>query len=282
MPLAYNPGALSRAQCGRAIRCKPTRCPSQKQARKEVHQVQLGLSARRPLPTDGEIVGQVYGGTRTLFNPLTFAVVGVDRQQGGGGRRLTLPAIDRRHYESLEHRRRRAVAERRPKELGELQRRGAGDRDLPHDLASRRGRSRSTSASSCRASGPYVRDELDDRALARHAWCSRRSGALRAAGPLVGDGRDDSGDPHDERREPDDRRSRRVSRRSTRCTRTSASAFETPTTTELGNQADGSAGLNRDLKPQFSTTYEVGREGLGSLAACNTTSRCSRPRFVTS
>jgi iron complex outermembrane receptor protein len=40
------------------------------------------------------------------------------------------------------------------------------------------------------------------------------------------------------------------------------SAFETPTTTELGNQADGSAGLNRDLKPQYSTTYEMGAKGL--------------------
>ncbi|MEO9038095.1 MAG: TonB-dependent receptor, partial [Gemmatimonadaceae bacterium] len=31
---------------------------------------------------------------------------------------------------------------------------------------------------------------------------------------------------------------------------------------ELGNQADGSAGLNRELKPQHSTTYEVGAKGL--------------------
>jgi len=40
------------------------------------------------------------------------------------------------------------------------------------------------------------------------------------------------------------------------------SAFETPTTTELGNQADGTAGLNRDLKPQYSTTYETGAKGV--------------------
>src|SRR5438132_3568380 len=54
------------------------------------------------------------------------------------------------------------------------------------------------------------------------------------------------------------------------------SAFETPTTTELGNQADGSAGLNRDLRPQFSTTYEAGAKGLAAgriqydVAAFNT------------
>ena len=40
------------------------------------------------------------------------------------------------------------------------------------------------------------------------------------------------------------------------------SAFETPTTTELGNQPNGNAGLNYDLKPQFSTTYETGLKGL--------------------
>jgi iron complex outermembrane receptor protein len=39
------------------------------------------------------------------------------------------------------------------------------------------------------------------------------------------------------------------------------SAFETPTTTELGNQPNGNAGLNYDLKPQFSTTYETGLKG---------------------
>ena len=38
--------------------------------------------------------------------------------------------------------------------------------------------------------------------------------------------------------------------------------FETPTTTELGNQADGSAGLNRDLLPQYSRTVEAGAKGL--------------------
>jgi iron complex outermembrane receptor protein len=39
------------------------------------------------------------------------------------------------------------------------------------------------------------------------------------------------------------------------------SAFETPTTTELGNQPNGNAGLNYDLRPQFSTTYETGLKG---------------------
>ncbi|MEO7084978.1 MAG: TonB-dependent receptor, partial [Gemmatimonadaceae bacterium] len=90
MPVADNPGAITRAQ----FDADPSQAdgPSvQKKARKTVDQIQLGLSARRPLFTDGEINAQVYGGTRNLYNPLTFAVVGVNRHQSGAAARLTLP-----------------------------------------------------------------------------------------------------------------------------------------------------------------------------------------------
>jgi iron complex outermembrane recepter protein len=40
-----------------------------------------------------------------------------------------------------------------------------------------------------------------------------------------------------------------------------AMAFETPTTTELTNQPDGSAGMNRELSPQRSLTAEIGARG---------------------
>ena len=84
MPLAENPGALTRAQVDSSPE-QPDRPSVQKRARKTVHQVQLGLSLHRPVLGDGEFVAQGFGGTRTLFNPLTFAVVGVDRQQSGAG-----------------------------------------------------------------------------------------------------------------------------------------------------------------------------------------------------
>jgi iron complex outermembrane receptor protein len=45
-----------------------------------------------------------------------------------------------------------------------------------------------------------------------------------------------------------------------------SSAFETPTATELGNQPSGAAGINRDLQPQRSTTYEVGLKGVSARA----------------
>lgn len=40
-----------------------------------------------------------------------------------------------------------------------------------------------------------------------------------------------------------------------------ARSFETPTTTELANQPDGRAGINRDLKPQRGRTLEAGVKG---------------------
>jgi iron complex outermembrane receptor protein len=43
-----------------------------------------------------------------------------------------------------------------------------------------------------------------------------------------------------------------------------SSAFETPTATELGNQPSGAAGINRELKPQRSTTYEAGLKGVST------------------
>ena len=90
MPVAENPGALTRAQADAAP--EQADAPSvTKKARKAVHQVQLGLSAQRPVLGSGELQGQGYSGTRTLFNPLTFAVVGVGRKQGGAGARFTLP-----------------------------------------------------------------------------------------------------------------------------------------------------------------------------------------------
>jgi iron complex outermembrane receptor protein len=41
-----------------------------------------------------------------------------------------------------------------------------------------------------------------------------------------------------------------------------SSSFETPTTTELGNKPDGSAGINPDLQPQRTLTLEIGTKGI--------------------
>ncbi|MBX3146036.1 MAG: TonB-dependent receptor [Gemmatimonadales bacterium] len=48
---------------------------------------------------------------------------------------------------------------------------------------------------------------------------------------------------------------------------TVASAFETPTTTELVNQANGTIGFNRDLGPQRTLSTEAGLRTSGTIAA---------------
>ena len=89
-PTAQNPGALTAAQADSAPWMAD---PSQvrKHARKEVSMVQTGLSARHALLGTGELFAQIYGGGRSLYNPLTFAIVRVNRGQWGGGARATAP-----------------------------------------------------------------------------------------------------------------------------------------------------------------------------------------------
>ena len=108
--------------------------------------------------------------------------------------------------------------------------------------------------------GPYVRDELEVGRFAAPPACAPiRCGSSCATtiSPTIAT----TPASDDERREPHGRRGGAVSPLHSIYANV-GTAFETPTTTELGNQSDGTAGLNRDLKPQFSTTYEVGAKGL--------------------
>jgi iron complex outermembrane recepter protein len=259
MPLAQNPGALSRAQW----EADPTQADTlsvQKQARKEVHQVQIGLSARRAAFGEGELAAQAFGGTRTLYNPLTFAVVGIDRRQGGGGARLTLPFTvagfanrlsigadaqfmndARKNWANCNNvARATAACSTIGVEKGVLQ---LDQREIVSSV------------------GPYIRDEIDIGRVRASVGVRADRMRFELRDAFLTDNRNDSGD----------RTMRAVSPMLGVSSRIATfhsvyanvgSAFETPTTTELGNQADGSAGLNRELDPQYSTTYEVGAKGL--------------------
>jgi iron complex outermembrane receptor protein len=259
MPVAENPGALTRAQADAAP--EQADAPSvTKKARKAVHQVQLGLSAIRPVLSSGELQGQVYGGTRTLFNPLTFAVVGVDRKQSGAGARFTLPVapsgIDNRisigaDAQWLNDARKNwancngvtAVTATCPAlgvEKGSL---SLDQRELVSSI------------------GPYVRDELQMGIVRATAGVRADQVRFELQDHFLTDGRDDSGVRTLHAVSPMLGVAARLSPLHS-IYGTLGSAFETPTTTELGNQEDGSAGLNRDLKPQYSSTYEVGAKGL--------------------
>ena len=261
MPVAQNPGALTGAQLA-ANPQLPDSASVRKQARKAVKQVQLGLTATHPLATSrgGELFAQIYGGTRDLYNPLTFAVVDVGRQQYGGAARATVPfAFGVRQRLSLgfdaalQNDLRRnwancnAVATTTascptlPVEKGVLQ---LDQRELVSNI------------------GPYVRDELQ---LGERL---NLSGGIRAdyvrfevRDRFLSDGRDDSGARVLHAVSPMLGLVARLSPLSAWYVNI-GSAFETPTTTELGNQPNGNAGLNFDLKPQYSTTYETGLKGV--------------------
>jgi outer membrane receptor protein involved in Fe transport len=88
-PVAQNPGALTRAQFETDPRLADP-LSVRKRARKAVTQSQLGATGRHNV-VRGEIEASAYVGTRTLDNPLTFAVVDVGRAMSGGNLRATVP-----------------------------------------------------------------------------------------------------------------------------------------------------------------------------------------------
>ena len=260
MPTAQNPGALTRAQLESDPRL-PDSLSVRKLARKAVRQVQLGVSASRPLGqrSPGELFANLYGGSRDLFNPLTFAVVDVDRSQYGGGARATVPM-----RWGFRHRLTVGVDAARQNDL----RRNwancnavlAVTANCP-TLPAEKGVLQLDQREIVSSVGPYLRDEIQ---LLPQLLLSGGARAdfirFEVRDLFLSDGRDDSGD----------RTLRAVSPMAGAVLRLApltalyvniGSAFETPTTTELGNQPNGNAGLNRDLKPQFSTTSEAGLRG---------------------
>ncbi|HXT15112.1 MAG TPA: TonB-dependent receptor [Gemmatimonadaceae bacterium] len=259
MPVAENPGALTLAQADSA----PAQAdlPSvQKRARKAVHQVQIGLSARHDVANGGELSAQVYGGTRSLYNPLTFAVVGVDRHQSGAAARLTLPW----HLADFAN---RLSFGADAQWLNDARKNWTNCNGVAKTSATcpvvniDKGSLTLDQRELVSSVGPYVRDEFDVGRVRASAGLRADQVKFEVKDHFLADGRDDSGE----------RTLHAVSPMIGVASRLSpfhslyaniGSAFETPTTTELGNQADGSAGLNRDLKPQYSTTYEVGGKGI--------------------
>jgi len=259
MPVAQNPGALTLAQVQRDGR-QADPASVTKQARKVVHQMQFGLSADRAVLGDGELTAQAYGGTRSLYNPLTFAVVGIDRHQSGASARLTLPW----HSGSILN---RVSVGADAQWLNDARKNWANCNGVATANAScplltqEKGALSLDQNELVSSVGPYIRNETEIGRLRASLGIRADQVRFQLRDHFLADGRDDSGI----------RTLHAVSPMVGLATRLTplhslyaniGSAFETPTTTELGNQADGSAGLNRDLKPQFSTTYEVGAKGL--------------------
>jgi iron complex outermembrane recepter protein len=261
-PTAQNPGALTQAQLDTAPQMAD---PAQvrKKARKEVSMLQTGLSARHALHGSGELSAQIYGGGRSLYNPLTFAIVGISRAQWGGGVRATAPL-------TLFGLANRATVGFDVQGLSDHRRNWANCNGLATasdacpDLGHEQGARTLDQQEKVSSIGPYVRDELE------FGGRYTLSAGLRADYvkfeaddffPVSAENPDDSGQRTLHAWSPMVGLVAKVSPLHSVYANVSR-AFETPTTTELGNQANGSAGFNPDLQPQLSTTYELGVKGI--------------------
>ena len=266
MPQAFNPGALTEPEWKADPRAAD---PAQvrRGARKDVTQAQLGMTARRRWSW-GELGGVVHGGRRALDNPLTFAIVDVERATYGSGISIAAPA----RFLGVRHRL-QAGLDAQWQDDDRLNFANCNDQPplmSPTNacpvVGEERGVVRLDQRERVANAGPYVRDEvaIGDRVLltlgARADWVEFRVDDHLVTPP----DRDDSGE----------RTMRAISPMVGAVVRLGDShalhaswsrGFDTPTATELANQPDGSAGLNPALDPQYATTAEVGAKGvLGS------------------
>ena len=265
MPIAQNPGALTMAE----VRADPRQAVAlsiTKQARKEVRQTQLSLTASRPFG-DGELTGSLYGGTRDLDNPLTFAVVAIDRTTVGGSLRLTSAAspLGARHRLSAGIDVQRLDDDR--KNFENCNGVTSSTTTCPRADSVERGALRLDQREVVTSVGPFVRDELTlGKRVQVHAGVR--------ADYVIFDIEDHFVIPAGPGQNPDDSGRRTLRAWSPMAgivarvgTLTSAyanvsTAFETPTATELGNRPEGAGGINRDLEPQTARTFEMGLKGI--------------------
>ncbi len=265
-PVAENPGALTRPQFDVNPRLADP-LSIRKRARKAVTQSQLGVTARRA-GARGEIEASAYAGTRSLDNPLTFAIVEVGRVTSGASVRATVPF-------SLAGVAQRLTIGTELQLQNDLRANFTNCNNVPPptvptatcpDPAVERGTLTLDQREIVSSAGSYLRDELEfgERYV---LTASARADAVRFR---VKDRLISATNPDDSGRRSLGAVSPMVGILARLASTHSAyanvsSAFETPTATELGNQPSGAAGINRDLKPQKSTTYEVGVKGVGGL-----------------
>lgn len=260
-PLAENPGAVTRTELEANPRIADA-LSVRRNARKVVQQTQVGLSGARQTRA-GEASLLVFGGRRTLYNPLTFGIVDIGRTTSGAssrigrlvgsGQRITIGGDyqrqndARRNFVTCADTVLVAIPTASCPTPGEEQ--GALTLDqreivssfgvFANDELSLGNRLRLTVGARMDA----IKFEVRDRFITANNPDDSGDRTLRAVTPIVGV-------------------VTRISATSSTYANLS-SAFETPTATELGNHPDGSAGINQQLDPQRSRTIEVGYRELG-------------------
>ncbi len=249
--LAQSPGALTRAQFDDNPR-QADPLSVRKGAGKIVRQGDLSLVLARALTDAVNVDATVFGSVRTLDNPLTQSIVEVKRSTGGASLRFDS------HMNAI-----RLAA-------------GADAQWLNDDrqeydncigatctgIATERGALRKNQRELVGSVGPFVRGEYAfTRALLASAGVRTDAIHFRLRDRLItATNPDDSGDRTLNAVSPSVGLVWRAAPLASLYANISSS-FETPTTTELGNKQDGSAGINPDLQPQRTVSFEVGTKG---------------------
>ena len=264
--LAESPGALTRAQLDTAPRMADP-LSVRKRAGKIVRQGDLALTVAQPLGARVALDASVYGSVRTLENPLTFAVVNVGRSSGGASARLSGDGALGAHTVRL------AAG-------GDLQWQNDDRQEyeacIDATVASatcptpsvQRGRLRKDQRELVSSAGPFVRGELAILpTLLASAGVRADAVRFRVRDRLISaTNPDDSGERTLHAVSPSFGLVWRTTPLASLYATVSTS-FETPTTTELGNKPDGSAGINPELQPQRALSFELGAKGLFSGSA---------------
>ncbi len=265
MPRAENPGALTLAEM-QDDRTMAQALTVERRAGKVVRQGQLGVSLERSSGEgDREFTVALYGGRRTLDNPLPFAIIDIDRSTFGASLRTST----RLRVMSVRHRVTAGIdAQWQNDDRQNFENCNRSETPPPgappcFGQASGRGPLRLDQRERVSSVGPFLRTEIE--------LTARLLGTLGVRADRVSfDVRDRLITDTD----PDDSGSRILAAVSpiaglvlrlgdhVALYGNVSSAFETPTATELANQPDGSAGLNRDLDPQRAVTWEIGLKGV--------------------
>lgn len=266
-PRADNTGALTATELARDP-ALPDSLNVARRSRKAVEHSQLALLASRE-SADGDLLATLFTSRRSLENPLPFAVVGVERTVHGGSLRAS------RRITSLGG---SPVWPLRLSAGGDVQRQaddrgnwencndvapGTAPSTRCPDAGAERGALRLDQRETIVGTGVFARLEVEAPGRV-FASAALRQDVVRfeVADRFVRTGNaDDSGDRTLRAWSP----MLGIVWRATPLVSVyanSATAFETPTITELTNQADGAAGLNRTLAPQRTATLEAGVQAI--------------------
>lgn len=262
-PTAENPGALTAAELSRNPRLSDS-LNITKHSRKAVEQSQIAVLASRGSGAS-EISGSLFMGSRTLDNPLPFAIVAVDRKSYGGSLRGGMQTT----FSGLQFRM-TAGLDAQTQNDDRFNYENCSDVLPTTPVTTRcptsgkeRGAIRLSQREEIQGEGAYVRYELEvPRRLLGSASLRYDRVRFRLADHFIsGTNGDDSGDRGMNALSPMLGLVWRVKPLFSLYTNV-ASAFETPTITELTNQPDGKLGLNQQLAPQRTRTVEVGAQAI--------------------